>query len=277
MTDVGGVEFRRGGRIAGVPQESGGDQLLELVRGETVGVPPVGQFVTGHLLDQELVERFVSVVGPDHIVTVSPDTRGQLDSPSVVVGPDDVDVACDIQPVTSPAFPVPRIGQHTIDEPGPCSRSPVGEEPIDIRGVGRQSKNVEVNAANQRRQSRLGSQVQPGGFESRQHKRVNWRGHPAGSRYRGQISPHRGTECPPLAIGLLQDRILGFIETPGDIARPGSACHPGLDRLDVCRGGFQFLPGRHLAADQLLHQQAFLETPGNDGRTVLATPFDQGQ
>ena len=82
--------------------------MLELVRGETFGVPPVGQFVTGHLLDEEFVERFVSVVGPDHIVTVPPDTRGQLDSPGVVVGPDDVDVACDIPPVPSPAFPVMR-------------------------------------------------------------------------------------------------------------------------------------------------------------------------
>ena len=55
----------------------------------------------------------------------------------------------------------------------------------------------------------------------------------------------------------------------------GAALDPAPDAVDVL-GGKPGLPGRHLPADQLFHDQASIGAPGHDGRARLPA-LEQGR
>ena len=61
-----------------------------------------------------------------------------------------VGVAGEVEPVASPTFAVGRVVEQVIDEPGVGVGGVVGEEGLYLRGSGRQTEQIEVEAADER-------------------------------------------------------------------------------------------------------------------------------
>ena len=112
--------------------EAGGDLLVE--RG-------VGQQVAGELLDGELVERHVPVEGLDDPVAIGPHLAVVVEVDAVRVG-----VAGGVEPVAA-AVLAPVLARRASGRQTSRTRSGtrVGDERLDVFGVGRQAGEVEAS------------------------------------------------------------------------------------------------------------------------------------
>ena len=92
--------------------------------------------VGGELLDDELVVRFILIVGLHDVVAVGPGVRVAVVLAAIVhvaVAADGVGVAGGIQPVARPAFAVVRAGEEAINDRFPSIRRLVRQKRIDLR------------------------------------------------------------------------------------------------------------------------------------------------
>ena len=71
----------------------------------------LGQQVTGHLVDDELVVRLIAVQGLDDPVAVGPDDTAGVGGVAGAVG-----IAGEVEPLTGPVFAVSRLGQEMGDD-----------------------------------------------------------------------------------------------------------------------------------------------------------------
>ncbi len=104
------------------------------------------QFIPGKLLGRKTVERLVTVEGPDHIITVSPDMRLRPVT-FVAVG---LGVANQVEPVAAPLLSVVRGLEQAVHNFCERSWGIVGQERIDLPGHRRQPGQVIRCAAQQR-------------------------------------------------------------------------------------------------------------------------------
>ena len=100
------------------------------------------QLVAGDLLDDEPVVGQVAVQGVDHPVAVEPDETRLVFLVAVGVG-----VPSGVEPVPTPTLAVVRRGQQAFDDPLVGVFSRVGQERIHLLDRGRQSDEVEAEAA----------------------------------------------------------------------------------------------------------------------------------
>ena len=119
-----------------VPLETGRDEL---------GVGRVRQEVTGQLLQDELVVGQVVVEGLDHPVAPEPHVAAAVDGEAVGVG-----VTGGVQPLERHAFAKVRASQQASDELGIGLGVAVSDEGLDLFGGGRQAREVEGYATDQR-------------------------------------------------------------------------------------------------------------------------------
>jgi hypothetical protein len=90
------------------------------------------EFVAGDLFVDELVVRLVLIETADDVVAIAPGV-GALEVVRVAAR---VGVADDVEPVAAVAFAVAGRGQETVDEFVPGLGGFVGEESVDLLGVG---------------------------------------------------------------------------------------------------------------------------------------------
>ncbi len=170
----------------GVAMEAGGDFLIE--RG-------VRQQVASQLLDRELIERHVAVERVDHPIAVMPHHARIVIAKSVGVG-----IARGVQPVAAPALAVMRRSQQAIHKAVICIRTAVGEKGVDLRGRGRQSDQVQAQAADQRGAIGFGRGRQVFLIEAREHEPVDGIARPRCVAHRGRWGTHRNLERPVVAL-----------------------------------------------------------------------------
>ena len=187
----------------GKETEGGEGALVE--RGLGVGVFSFGfldgrgeEAIGGELFNDELVVGKIAVEGVDDVVPIGPGVgvTEVLAALGVAFG---VGVAGDIEPVAAPTFAVGRGGEEAIDELGVSVRRGVGYKGVDLRGGGRESGEIEAEAAD--KGAPIGGGV--GGeaviLQGRENERVDWVLDPGGvgrggrSRERGFLD---GLECP---------------------------------------------------------------------------------
>ncbi len=104
-----------------------------------------GQQVAGDLLDREPVERLVGVERGDHPVAPRPHGTGEVVLKTVGVG-----VAGAVEPVHGHAFAVRRRCQQSFDQPLVGAGRAVGQEGVGLARRGREARQIEVDAADQR-------------------------------------------------------------------------------------------------------------------------------
>jgi len=116
----------------------------------------VGQHVAGNLIARELVERQIAVECVDHPVAPSPHHALAVELISVGIR-----VARCVQPAKGHSFAIARRCQQAVDNFFIRVRRMVFQEHIDFRGRGRQARQIERHAPNQRLPLRLGRRRQP--------------------------------------------------------------------------------------------------------------------
>ena len=178
--------------LAVVPVEGGGDALLE---------GGVGQQIAGDLLDGELVERHVRVVGVNDPVAVAPHRPFGVGLIAARVG-----VAGRVEPVDGHALAVGGRPQHLVDG----VLEGVGRVFVEERGhVGlqrRQARQVEARPAQQRRPVGLVRRSQPARLEPGEHEVVDGVARPLCVGHRGHRRPLGRDERPVrLPLGTLVD------------------------------------------------------------------------
>jgi len=114
--------------------------------GDDLGFERVGQQVAGELLDGELVERLVLVVGADDPVAPRPHRARGVALEAVAVR-----VAREVEPLHRHLLPEVRRGQQAVQGLGPGVGRGVGEEGPLVFLRRRQAGEVERGAPQQRR------------------------------------------------------------------------------------------------------------------------------
>ena len=139
--------------------EAGGDVLLE--RG-------IGQQIAGQLLDRELIERQVAVVGLDHPIAPPPHVAVAVDPGSRWCrhsGP---------RRASAPPSARRSAAKPAGDRPRARRRRAIGRpETLDLGGRRRQAGQVERHAAQERRLGGLRRERQALGLQARQHERID--------------------------------------------------------------------------------------------------------
>ena len=95
--------------------------------------------IAGQLLDDELVIRQIAIEGVDHPVAIAPG----VGPTSVFLITVAVGIACQVEPVSAPAFAIVRRGQQAIDQALIRIRLSVVEKFIDLCRSRRQAKEVD--------------------------------------------------------------------------------------------------------------------------------------
>ena len=104
----------------------------------------IGQQVAGELLDGELVEGHVAIEGVDHPVAPAPHVTLAVGLVAVGVG-----VAGGVEPADGHAFAVAGRGEQAVDDFLVGVGRGVGEEGVDLGGGGRQTGEIERDAADE--------------------------------------------------------------------------------------------------------------------------------
>ncbi len=146
-----------GGDVAAV--EAGGHLLLE--RGAREQVPR-------QLLDGELVERLVAIEGVDHPVAVAPHLSEIVEVDAVGVG-----IAGSVQPVAGPVLPPVRGSQQFVHQLLVSIGRLVRHKRTHHRRIGRQSGQVQTQAAGQGLAIGLGCWRKALGLQARQNESVH--------------------------------------------------------------------------------------------------------
>ena len=157
-----GVIVRIAGAVRRHAEEGRGGDLLEPLRivhrGLVVAMGRPGEFVTGELLADELIPRFVLVERSHHVVAIAPGLRTGRVGGGVAVR---IRVARHIEPVTRPTFAVGRRGEESIDDPLMGLRRGIREKGIDFRRFRKQSGEIERDPPQPGRAIGLGGEVEP--------------------------------------------------------------------------------------------------------------------
>ena len=178
--------------LAVVPVEGGGDALLE---------GRVRHQVARDLLDGELVERHVRVVGVDDPVAVAPHRPLGVGLIAARVG-----VAGRVEPVDGHPLAVGGRPQHAVDGVLEGVGRVVVEERAQVGLERRQAGQVEARPAQQRRPVGLARRRQPVGLEPPEHEVVDGVARPLGVGHRRHGGPlGRGERPVRLPLGPLVD------------------------------------------------------------------------
>ena len=174
----------------------GGDVASMKAGGHQPVQAGVGQQVAGNLLQRELVEGLVPVESPDHPIAVGPHLPIVVD-----VDPVGVSVAGRIQPVAgSMLAPVLRL-HEPVDQSFIGPVGVVSQEAGQGPGIGRQSRQIQGQAAGQGALVGFGSRRQTLGFQAGQDEAVQGVAHPGGVFHRRGCGPANGLEGPVLVPG----------------------------------------------------------------------------
>ena len=112
----------------GISMKGGGDQLI---------LRRLGQQISGHLLDGELIKRQVFVKGPDDVIPIGPNgARG------IVRVTSGIGIAGQIQPHPRPMFSKLGAGQQAVYELLIGLRVFVRDESVDLLRLRRQADQV---------------------------------------------------------------------------------------------------------------------------------------
>ena len=199
-----------------VAVETGGDTLVQCC---------VGEHVTGDLLDRELIERHVVVVGIDHPVPPAPHAALAVGLVPVRVG-----IPGGVQPLHGHPLTVSGRLEQPVDHRLVRTGRVVAEEGVDLGHRRRQSGKVQGHTANQRRTVRLGRGAQAFSLEPRENEVVDRVAHPIPARDRRERRTHRRDER-PMTVPLR------------------SLIDPPSDRLDLVVGEGLAIPGHAVPLD----------------------------
>ena len=222
---------------------------------QTLVVGRARQQIPGQLPRDELIERHVAVERVDDPVAPRPHVAHP-----VVLIPVGVGVARQVEPLDRHPLAVGRRGQQPIDDALVRPRGPIGEEGIDLGDRGRQAREVERDASNQRRAIRLGRRRHPARLERGQHEPIDLVVRPrvaADARHRHR---RRRDERPVrLPLGALLDP-----------AREDAALHVGQAQMRLGRRHHHL----RVAAVDASHQLAAIRVAGHHRP---ASRFEPGQ
>ena len=251
------------------------DPVAEVAEGrERVGVAGE-EFVAGELLLHEAVVGLVLVEGLDDVIAVAPGGRAEVvDAVAVAVG-----VAHEVEPRARHPLTVGRGGEQAVDELIVGRRVLVLDEGSDLFGRGRQTGQVEGDAADEHgalgfaggREAFLG--------ETGLEEAVDRMRGGAGGKFRALdrlIGP------PGL---LLRTDGAGQVAAGGDDLRPalrpgGAGFHPRLQQGDFVLGEAVSLRGHHhirVGRQDVLEEQAGVGVAGDEGRAGVATGGQAGE
>ena len=216
--------------------------------------------VAGQLFANELVVGFISIKGINHVIAVAPGMRiGEVDVLAAGFG-----VACDIQPVASPAFPETFRSQQSVHQflisPGVL----VIYKSLHFLRCGRHTVQIKKEPANQGAPIGLGGRLQGLLLQAGQNKAVDIRASPVILLHLGN-SGLLGSLKGPVVPGFFPIR---FFDRRVVFARVGCAHHDPLFKVGNNRLGQLFL-GRHF-------QILILVTNGFDQQTFLQFSRDHG-
>ena len=122
----------------------------------------VGQLIAGDLLDRELIERLVTIDRPDHPIAITPHAAGRVGFVTAAVG-----IAGQVEPMPPP--PLAEMGrrQQPVDQPLVGVRGRIGGKAGDFVSRRQESREVEPDAASQRRSVCLGGRLEMPSASSR--------------------------------------------------------------------------------------------------------------
>ena len=154
-----------------------------------------GQQVAGDLVDRELIEGFVFIERVDHPIAPRPHLAAAVGLEAVAVG-----VARVVEPLHRHAFAVARTREETIHQRLVSARRRVRDERRDLLGRGRNAREIERHAADQRGFLRGRAGWQSLVFEPREDEMIDAIARPRGVRDRGQRGSHGRGERPVALI-----------------------------------------------------------------------------
>ena len=127
------------------------------------------EFVARKLLHNEAVVRLVSIKGLNYIIAISPCIwPGFIRLESLALG-----VACKVEPVPAPALAVSRRGEQAVHHSFESLRRTVGDESLHFFRSGRQARQVEGGAAEQRDLIRRTTRLDAFGLQFRQNELID--------------------------------------------------------------------------------------------------------
>ena len=197
--------------------------------------------VAGELVDRELIEGEVAVVGRDHPVAPRPVGAARIGLVAVAVG-----IAGRIEPFDRHPLAEVRAGELEIDIGLIRLRGRIGNERGDLLRRWRQAREIEADAAGEQFSRRFAVGAHPLGLEPSEDKVVDRCPGPVGATVHwhlrprdpleGPVAPVRGAGCDPAA----QHLRLGRRHRLADMRRRHDEI--GIGRRD---------PGKHLACRRI--------------------------
>jgi hypothetical protein len=176
------------------PQETGRDhRFLRVGR----------VLVARELFTNELIVRLIVVERFDHVIAIAP----RLGTIHVELEAARIGVANQVEPVARPSLAVMRTGEQPVDQSLPGSGRGVFDEGLDLFRVGRQSRQIEIGATDERAAVRPRRGFETFGLHLRQQKSVNRIGAPDWMRHAAEGRAARRLEGPETAL-LRRDRAL---------------------------------------------------------------------
>ena len=222
--------------------EAAGDLLLH---------GAVGEQVAGHLPEDELIEAEVFVEGLDDPVAIGPHFAVVIDVEAVGIG-----VAGGVEPEAGAVFAVLGGGEVAVDELFVGVGGGVGEEGFDVGGLGRETGEIEGEAAGEGAAVGFGSRGETGGFDAGEQELVEGAAGPAGVADGGQRRLGGLLEGPVLLPG-------GALGDPAgeDLLLLGGDFFVGLRRGHEARG---------VRVGDALEDEAGGGLAGDDGSALFA-------
>jgi hypothetical protein len=224
------------------------------------------QFVSGNLLEEELVERLVRIQTADDVVAVliGEGTLGILIG--VAVG---VSIAGDVEPVPSPSFPVSRRLEQTIDELLVRIWGRIGEKGLNLSWRRGESEQIEIDAPNQREPVSVWRQLEVCGTKTCPKEGVDWSPCPITRCSSGDGGPDNGLEGP---MGAFLGRDGHAFGERGRFRSEGwgAGGDPDFDPIDLRRGELA-VPLGHFTGTEKAHDQTFCGVAWCDRWTGVPT------
>ena len=219
-------------------------------RGEELVGGRIGQQVARKLPDGELVEGEVLVEGADHPVAIAPHLTFIVEVQAMGVG-----VAGGVEPEPGLFFAVVGRGEISVDHALVGAGLGVGEVLVDLAQFGRQPREGEGNAADERFPVGLGARCETLGLHRGEKEAVDRLIGPVGSGGRGELGLTDRFERPVLLV-------------------LRALFNPEAERFFlVCGQLFVGVRGRHhlggVGRDDARPDLALRERAGGDGRTAV--------
>src|SRR5262249_30710426 len=105
VANVEGVQLVLVGIVGSGAQKAGGDQLVDHVSRQDIGLAPVGKLIAANLLGEEALPGAVLVEGADNVIAIAPLAAvAELDRGRIVIPADNIDIPRTVEPVSSPAL-----------------------------------------------------------------------------------------------------------------------------------------------------------------------------